>query len=118
MNLNMIEKASITKHHLQNVSYHGVTYRAVMKNLKPSQRYYYKVGDIQTRTFSELKHFKSPPNKNSHLDEVRFAVFGDMGTYMPFGHMVSKMVTTMHSAKPYDFVFLTGDIAYAGIGHK
>ena len=41
-----------------------------------------------------------------------------MGTYMPFGHMVSRMITIMNNAKPYDFVFLTGDIAYAGIGHK
>jgi hypothetical protein len=50
--LNLMEKASITKYHLQNVSYHGVTYRAVMKNLKQGQVYYYKVGDAQTRTFS------------------------------------------------------------------
>lgn len=41
-----------------------------------------------------------------------------MGTYMPFGHMVSKMITMAHTTKHYDFVFLTGDIAYAGIGHK
>jgi hypothetical protein len=52
------------------------------------------------------------------LEEVRFATFGDMGTYMPFGHMVSKMISNFHTAKAYDFVFLTGDIAYAGIGHK
>ena len=37
---------------------------------------------------------------------------------MPFGHMVTKMITSFHAAKPYDFVFLSGDIAYAGIGHK
>jgi hypothetical protein len=46
------------------------------------------------------------------------AVFGDMGTYVPFGHMVSKMISTQNTVKPYDFVFLTGDIAYAGISHQ
>jgi hypothetical protein len=48
--------------------FHGKIYRAVMKNLKPSQRYYYKVGDIQTRTFSELKYFNSAPKRNSTLE--------------------------------------------------
>ena len=113
-----MEKASITKYHQEKFSYHGIVYLAVMKNLKPGQRYYYKVGDIKTRTFSELKYFKSPPKRNTHLEEIRFASFGDMGTYMPFGHMVSKMLTSYNNVKPYDFVFLTGDIAYAGIGHK
>ena len=41
-----------------------------------------------------------------------------MGTYAPFGHMVSKMITSKNFAKPYDFVFLTGDIAYAGISSQ
>jgi hypothetical protein len=38
-----------------------------------------------------------------------------MGTYAPFGHMVTKMIVRKNLAKPYDFVFLTGDIAYAGM---
>lgn len=101
-----------------HIGFHGRIYRAVMKNLKPGQRYYYKVGDIQTRTFSDIKYFKSPPKKNTHLDEVRFAVFGDMGTYAPFGHMVSKLITSHNNEKPYDFVFLTGDIAYAGVSSQ
>jgi len=37
-----------------------------------------------------------------------------MGTYAPFGHLVSKMITKYNMQKSYDFVFLTGDIAYAG----
>jgi phosphodiesterase/alkaline phosphatase D-like protein len=89
-----------------------------MKNLKPSRKYYYKVGDLKTQTFSDIKYFKSPPQRNDLLEEIKFAVFGDMGTYMPFGHMVSKMIANFHMVNPYDFIFLTGDIAYAGIGHK
>jgi hypothetical protein len=38
-----------------------------MKNLKPGQKYYYKVGDIQTQTFSDLKFFKAPPKRNTNL---------------------------------------------------
>ncbi len=77
-----------------HIGFHGRIYRAVMKNLEPGVRYYYKVGDIQTRTFSDLRYFKSPPKQNTRLNEVRFAVFGDMGTYAPFGHMVSKLITS------------------------
>ncbi len=69
-------------------------YRAVMKDLKSGKKYFYKVGDMKTKTFSELKSFKAPPKKNSTLQEIRLAVFGDMGTYAPFGHMVSKLITS------------------------
>ncbi len=37
-----------------------------------------------------------------------------MGTYAPFGHLVSNMIAKYNMEKSYDFVFLTGDIAYAG----
>lgn len=35
-----------------------------MKNLKSGQRYFYKVGDLETQTFSDLKYFKAPPKNN------------------------------------------------------
>lgn len=38
-----------------------------------------------------------------------------MGTFTPLGYMVTKLLTNKNTAKPYDFVFLTGDIAYAGV---
>lgn len=41
-----------------------------------------------------------------------------MGTYAPFGHMVSKMISNQNFIKPYDFIFLTGDIAYAGVSSQ
>ena len=40
-----------------------------------------------------------------------------MGTFTPFGYMVTKILAAQNLAKPYDFVFLTGDIAYAGVSH-
>jgi hypothetical protein len=41
-----------------------------------------------------------------------------MGTFAPFGHFVAKQISLNNFAKPFDFVFLTGDIAYAGIGSE
>ena len=113
--LTTVAKANISTYNVGHIGFHGKIYRAVMSNLKPGQRYYYKVGDIKTGTFSDIKFFKAPPKIGEQLDEVRIAIFGDMGTYAPFGHMVTKMITRQNLAKPYDFVFLTGDIAYAGM---
>jgi len=52
------------------------------------------------------------------LNEINLAVFGDMGTFAPCGHLVIHQIARDNFAKPYDFVFLTGDIAYAGIGSE
>jgi hypothetical protein len=38
-----------------------------------------------------------------------------MGTFAPLGHMVINQIVRDNLAKPVDFVFLTGDIAYAGM---
>jgi phosphodiesterase/alkaline phosphatase D-like protein len=86
-----------------------------MKNLEPLKRYYYKVGDDETGTFSHIKYFKSPPLKVQQLEEVNIAVFGDMGTFAPFGHFVASQIAKDNFIRPFDFVFLTGDIAYAGM---
>ena len=39
-----------------------------------------------------------------------------MGTYAPFGYLVAKQITKDNFIKPYNFIFLTGDISYAGTG--
>jgi hypothetical protein len=41
-----------------------------------------------------------------------------MGTFAPFGHFVAKQISLNNFAKPFDFVFLTGDIAYAGMNSQ
>ena len=46
------------------------------------------------------------------------AVFGDMGTFAPLGHMVMSQISRDNLVKPYHFVFLTGDIAYAGMNSE
>ena len=98
--------------------FHGRIYLSVMKGLKPLKKYYYRVGDLKTRTFSKIKYFMSPPLKVQTLDEINIAVFGDMGTFAPFGHFVIDKIAKDHFIKPFNFVFLTGDIAYAGVNSQ
>jgi hypothetical protein len=52
------------------------------------------------------------------LDEITYGVFGDMGTFAPFGGFVTNQIAKDHFVKPLDFVFLTGDIAYAGMNSE
>ena len=89
-----------------------------MTDLEPLKRYYYKVGDAETGVFSSIKYFKSPPLKVQQLEELRISVFGDMGTFAPMGAFVMNQIAKDHFIKPFDFVFLTGDIAYAGMGNQ
>jgi hypothetical protein len=65
--------------------------------------------------FSKIKYFTSKPLKVQTLEEINVAVFGDMGTFAPFGAFVTEKIAKDHFVKPFNFVFLTGDIAYAGM---
>lgn len=38
-----------------------------------------------------------------------------MGTFAPFGNFVIDKIAKDHQITPFNFVFLTGDIAYAGV---
>lgn len=38
-----------------------------------------------------------------------------MGTFAPFGNFVIDKIAKDHLITPFNFVFLTGDIAYAGV---
>lgn len=87
----------------------------MLKELEPNKRYYYRVGDRETQTFSNTKYFTSPPLRVQQLEELNIAVFGDMGTFAPFGHFVAQKIAKDNFLKPFNFVFLTGDIAYAGM---
>ncbi len=113
----VVEGTWIT-YNVGHLGFHGRIYRAVIKGMEPLKRYYYRVGDAETRIFSKTKYFKSPPLKVQSLEEVNIAVFGDMGTYTPFGAFVTNQIVKDHFIRPYDFVFLTGDIAYAGVSKE
>ena len=109
------EKGTYTTYNVGHLGFHGRIYRAVIKGLTPLTKYYYRVGDLETRTFSKVKYFTSAPLKVQQLDELRMAVVADMGTFAPFGHFVIQQIARDHFIKPFNFVFLTGDIAYAGM---
>ena len=62
--LNLSSKATTTSYDVGHLGFHGKIYRSVMKGLQAGHRYYYKVGDKNSNTYSELKYFKAPPKKN------------------------------------------------------
>lgn len=118
----LMNKKAIGTYHTYNVGkmggFIGRIYVAVMKDLEPLKKYFYRVGDQQSRTFSKIKYFTAPPLKVQELEEVNIAVFGDMGTFAPFGHFVIDKIAKDNFQKPFNLVFLTGDIAYAGVSSQ
>jgi len=49
---------------------------------------------------------------------LNIAVVADMGTFAPFGHFVISQIAKDQFIRPFDFVFLSGDIAYAGMNSE
>ena len=111
-------EGTYTTYNVGRFGFHGRIYRAVMKGLKPLTKYYYRVGDAETRTFSKTKYFTSGPFKAQQVEELRVAIVADMGTFAPFGHFVIQQIARDHFINPFSFVFLTGDIAYAGMNSQ
>lgn len=66
--LNQVSKATTNTYNVGHLGFHGSIYTAVMKDLEPLKKYYYKVGDLKTGTYSELKYFKAPPKRNTSVD--------------------------------------------------
>lgn len=60
-------QAVISTYNVGHLGFHGKIYKAVMSGLKPRQRYYYRVGDEVTNTFSVVKYYQSPPDKGTEL---------------------------------------------------
>lgn len=54
----------MTTYNVGHLGFHGWIYHAVMKGLKAGHKYYYKVGDKKTNTYSKIKNFNAPPKKN------------------------------------------------------
>jgi len=64
--------------------------------------------------FSRVFNFTNPSiTRNSN--EVRLAVFGDQGTYIPIGFLTSQMLSQLVSRNAIDFVQIVGDLAYATV---
>jgi len=74
--------------------------------------YYYRVGDGVN--WSPQFHFRSPPGYSK--PGQRILIFGDMGTVMPFGFVVTNAMTSAHNLDSYDLAVHLGDVSYAGTG--
>ena len=116
--LNLKTYAMISTYNVGHIGFFGKIYRATMRELEYNTKYYYMVGDEKTKTYSELKYFMSPPRRFEQRDQIRFATVGDVGTFAPFGHMTLDQISRDNLIKPFDFVWLTGDLAYAGMGSE
>lgn len=118
LNMSAVKNATWEEYNDGHFGFHGRIYRAVMTGLEPNRRYYYRVGDAKTGNWSKTWSFMAPPNHDQHLDRINIAVFGDMGTYAPMGFAVSYQINLTNLIDPFDFVFLTGDVAYAGMNSE
>ena len=116
--LNMTVSADRSTYNVGHLGFHGQIYKATLSELLPSTTYFYKVGDTQTDTYSSLKSFTTAPPNNSTLGVIKFITFGDMGTYAPMGFEVSHALGNEILIDNYAFVWLTGDMAYAGMNSQ
>mmetsp|Transcript_26845 Transcript_26845/g.86318 ORF Transcript_26845/g.86318 Transcript_26845/m.86318 type:complete len:523 (+) Transcript_26845:29-1597(+) len=89
----------------------GTIYTAVMENLQPGVEYTYIVGSDECG-WSERFNFRAPPT--SSVDQpVRLLTYGDQGSFMPFGFLVTAQILRDLKHTPADFVMHVGDISYA-----
>jgi len=92
----------------------GWIHTAVMSSLNPETKYYYKVGaNSAGGVWSDVRDFVT---ESASPKPVTVALYGDMGTVMPFGFEVSAQIISDNHVAPYDLVVHAGDIAYAGTG--
>lgn len=82
----------------------GVIYRALMSDLQPGQRYYYRVGSAQGG-FSRAYAFRTP---RQGLHDFTFTAFADHGTTR-FSVQNSRNVAAHNPT----FHFVAGDLSYA-----
>lgn len=106
----------------------GWIHTAVMKGLAYDSTYYYRVGSTGLNVgsngglvFSSVRSFKTENTPWWTVDPFQrrnsvIAVYGDMGTLLPFGYQVSFQLSQDDLVKPYELVVHAGDIAYAGTG--
>lgn len=98
----------------------GWIHTAVMTGLAPETNYNYRVGSV-SGAWSSLRTFKTEKKpwwtvEPSQRTNSVVAVYGDMGTILPFGYQVSFQISQDDLVTPYELVVHAGDIAYAGTG--
>jgi hypothetical protein len=79
-------------------------------------QYCYRVGQTDTENWSSVFTFRTKQPSPSNLPTM-INTYGDMGTIMPFGWLVSDQIISDTSLYgPADFYLHAGDLAYAGTG--
>jgi hypothetical protein len=97
----------------------GLIYEVNMERLTPNFQYKYRVGGYDpvnaTMRYSQEYTFRASPKSNNPSRTTKVFSLADHGTFMLFGfETVLKMYRMMDSVHP-DFVFVAGDLSYAGL---
>lgn len=95
----------------------GWVHTAVMTGLKPGTSYSYQVSaDGVVPSDPNTFRTESPWWTTNTPEQAQIAVYGDMGTVMPFGFQTAFRIVQDNHVSPYNLVVHAGDIAYAGTG--
>jgi len=81
-----------------------------MKDLKPSTKYFYKVGCLLLHEFSDVFDFTSSPDPlNPNSSPLRFGIWGDMGYN---NAQILKSVLKEVADNNFDMILHVGDFGY------
>jgi len=89
----------------------GWIYDAVIANLAPNTTYYYKCGSKNTDIWTQEFSFKTENYGSTNV----FAVIGDVGSYIPFGHVNVKLLDKENKKYNFNALIHTGDLSYATV---
>jgi acid phosphatase type 7 len=97
----------------------GWIYEVDMTHLTPSMQYRYRVGGYDTANatmrYSQEYRFRAAPRPNNPSHTTKAFTLADHGSFLLLGfETVWKMQKLMDSYRP-DFVFVAGDLSYAGL---
>jgi hypothetical protein len=96
----------------------GFIYEADMTDLQPDTAYTYRVGGYNTvekkSQYSGVFTFKSKPLNNPNRKTV-ITSLADHGTFMLFGFVTINKLVRLKDEINMDFVFVAGDLSYAGL---
>lgn len=97
----------------------GRIYEVDMTDLAPSTTYKYRVGGWdnmnKTMQYSQPFTFKSAPLQTDPNQKTVIAALADQGTFELLGFAVTRKMVEVQKTTPFDFVFVAGDLSYAGL---
>lgn len=83
------------------------THHALMSDLAPAQRYFYRVGQPSAGAWSPVYNFSMPP---AGFPPVSIAVYGDMG--VENARIPDALLRDLRGDAGYDMILHVGDFAY------